>query len=63
MARLSLRRVRISERVVTTVLELAGAGLVVAGVALVFVPAAFIVGGVALLGISYNLTRKAPVTQ
>ena len=63
MARLSLRRVRISERVVTTALELAGAGLVVAGVALVFVPAAFIVGGVALLGISYNLTRKAPVTQ
>lgn len=63
MARLSLRRVRISERVVTTVLELAGAGLVVAGVALVFIPAAFIVGGLALLGISYNLTRKAPVTQ
>lgn len=63
MARLSLRRVRISERVVTTVLELAGSGLVVAGVALIFVPAAFVVGGMALLGISYNLTRKAPVTQ
>lgn len=63
MARLSLRRVRIPERAVTSVLELAGAGLVVAGVALVFVPAAFVVGGLALIGVSFNLTRKAPVKQ
>ena len=63
MARLSLRRFRVSSDVVTTLLELLGAGLVTAGVALVFVPAAFVVAGVALIGISYNLTRKAAVEQ
>lgn len=63
MARLSLRRFRVSAGVVTTLLELLGAGLVTAGVALVFVPAAFVVAGVALIGVSYNLTRKAAVEQ
>jgi len=45
----------------TTLLDALGAALVVTGVALVFVPAAFIVGGVALVVISYTLTRKPPV--
>jgi hypothetical protein len=48
---------------VTTALELLGAAAIVAGVSLVFIPAAFVVGGVALIGVSYNLTRKAAVEQ
>jgi hypothetical protein len=45
-----------SRSVVTSLLDLAGAGLVVAGIALVFVPAAFFAAGVALLAMSYGLT-------
>lgn len=41
----------------TTLVDVAGAGLIVAGVALIFVPAAFIVAGVALLAISWNISR------
>ena len=38
----------------TTVLDGLGVALVVVGVALVFVPAAFMVAGLALLGISWQ---------
>jgi len=41
----------------TTVLELAGLGLVVAGVAFMFWPAAFVVGGVGLIFVSRGLSR------
>lgn len=44
-------------RKLTTVLDLAGAGLVVAGVALVYVPAAFVVAGAGVLLVSWRLTR------
>ena len=44
-------------RALTTALDLIGAAAVVAGVALVFVPAAVMLGGVALLLISWRLTR------
>jgi hypothetical protein len=43
--------------VVTTVLELVGIGLIVVGVAFIFWPAAFIVGGGGLLLLSRGLTR------
>ena len=42
---------------VTTVMDLAGAGLIVSGAALVYVPAALILAGAALLAISWRLTR------
>lgn len=42
---------------ITTALDLVGAGLVVAGVALLSVPAAFIVAGAALLAISWRASR------
>ncbi len=48
-----------SRSVGTSLLDLAGAGLVVAGIALVFVPAAFIAAGVALLAMSYRLTSAS----
>jgi hypothetical protein len=41
----------------TTGLELAGIGLVVAGVAFMFWPAAFVVGGVGLIFVSRGLSR------
>ena len=41
---------------VTTVLELAGIGLIVAGAALVFLPAAFVLAGVGLLWISRGVS-------
>jgi hypothetical protein len=41
-------------RIVTTVLDLSGIASVVAGVALLSVPAAFIVGGVGLLAVSWR---------
>lgn len=41
----------------TTVLDLAGAALVVAGVALVCVPGALVVAGVACLAASWSATR------
>lgn len=44
-------------RVVTTVLDLAGAALVVAGVAVVWWPAALVVGGVGCLVASWRLAR------
>lgn len=40
----------------TTILELLGLALVVAGVALVFYPAAFVVAGVSLLWISRSVS-------
>ena len=43
--------------VLTTVLELAGIGLVVAGVAFIFWPAAFVAAGVGLLFVSRGLSR------
>lgn len=42
---------------VTTLLELAGIGLVVTGVAFMFWPAAFVVGGVGLIFVSRGLSR------
>ena len=41
----------------TTVLELVGLSLIVAGVALIYVPAAFIVAGAGLILISGRVTR------
>ena len=42
---------------VTTVLDVAGAALIVTGIALVFVPAALAVAGVACLAISWRASR------
>jgi len=42
---------------VTTVVELVGAALVVAGVALLSVPAALIVAGVMAIAVSYVVSR------
>lgn len=39
--------------IITTALELAGLALIVTGVALIWLPAAFIVAGVGLVGVSY----------
>lgn len=60
--------VRSSERAVsvqrlTTALELAGGALIVAGVALVFIPAALIVAGVLALTFSWALARTSPSTS
>lgn len=43
----------------TTVLDLLGSGLIVAGTAMVYTPASFMVGGAALLAISYQAARPA----
>jgi hypothetical protein len=47
----------------TTVLELAAVALIVAGVALIFIPAAFIVGGLALGAISYTHADAGVTTK
>ncbi len=44
-------------RVATTVLELLGIAALVAGVAMIYVPAAFIVGGLALVVMSFLIER------
>ena len=44
-------------KALTTALDLIGVAAVVTGVALIFVPAAVILGGVAVLLISWRLTR------
>lgn len=41
----------------TTAIEIAGAALIVAGIALVWVPAAVIVAGLTLIGLSSRVTR------
>lgn len=46
--------------VLTTVLDAIGAAVVVAGVALIYPPAAFIVGGGAVLVMSWAFDRPAP---
>jgi hypothetical protein len=43
--------------VVTTILEVLGAALIVAGVAFIFVPAGLIVAGVMLIAASWRLER------
>lgn len=43
--------------VITTLLEVAGIGLVVAGVAFVFWPAALVVAGVGLIVVSRGVSR------
>ena len=43
--------------VLTTILELLGLGLIVAGVALVFIPAALIVAGAGCVWISRQVSR------
>ena len=47
--------------VLTTVLELLGLCLVVAGVAFMFWPAAFVVAGVGLLWVSREISRRGTV--
>lgn len=42
--------------VLTTLLEMLGLALIVAGVALFSIPLAFIVGGAGLIGVSFLLT-------
>ena len=42
---------------VTTILDVVGAALIVAGIALVFVPAALAVAGLACLAISWRASR------
>lgn len=42
---------------ITTLLELAGAALITAGVTFIYQPAGYIVGGVCLIGISYLIVR------
>ncbi|WP_353809149.1 hypothetical protein [Agromyces sp. SYSU T00194] len=44
-------------KAVTTVFELVGAAAIAYGVALIFLPAGIIVGGAALIGLSYVLER------
>lgn len=41
-------------RILTTLLDLAGASAIVAGVALIYIPAALIVAGLAVLAISWR---------
>ena len=41
---------------IAALLDLAGAGLVVGGVALVYIPAALVVAGLAVLAISWKAT-------
>ena len=47
-----------SKRAATTGLEVAGAGLIVTGVALIWIPAAFLVAGALLIGISYLVVSR-----
>jgi hypothetical protein len=42
----------------TTILDLLGAALIVAGIAMVFVPAALAVAGLACLAISWRASRR-----
>ncbi|MFF2274204.1 hypothetical protein ACFVTX_18160 [Agromyces sp. NPDC058136] len=51
-------RVRATDTL-TTVLEFAGAAAIAYGVALMFLPAGIIVGGAALIGLSYLIQRGA----
>ena len=44
--------------VITDALEILGAATIVAGVALIWIPAAFIIGGAMIIGISYLVVRK-----
>lgn len=44
--------------IITTVLELIGVALIVAGVWLFLPPLAFIVAGISLIGVSYLITRR-----
>jgi hypothetical protein len=46
--------------ILTTLLEVLAAALIVMGVALMYIPAAVIVGGLALVGISFGLSRQRP---
>jgi hypothetical protein len=46
---------------VTTAIELAGAGAVITGLALWWLPAALIVGGLMLLALGYLLDAGRPV--
>lgn len=43
---------------ITNTLELAGTATIVAGVALIWIPAAVILAGLAMIGISYLVVRK-----
>ncbi|MBN9607845.1 MAG: hypothetical protein J0I11_00825 [Actinobacteria bacterium] len=45
---------------VASALEVVGIAAVTAGVALVYTPAAFIVGGLGAIGLAYGLTRRSP---
>lgn len=51
-------RKRPSREVVTTVLELVGVLLILAGVAAMFWPAALILGGVAALAVSWSVQGR-----
>lgn len=50
-------RLPLLRAIATTLLELAGIALIVAGIALISVSAALVVAGVALLTISWRATR------
>jgi len=52
-----------AKNTLTSLIDLAGAGLIVTGIALVFVPAAFVAAGVALLAISYAQNRKTSAVR
>lgn len=54
-----LARAQAAHEAVSTGLELAGAGLVTAGVALIYVPAGFIVGGLLCVGIGFLIGVKS----
>lgn len=45
-------------KVLTTLLEVGGLAAITAGVALIYLPAAFIVGGTAAIAISYLLIQN-----
>lgn len=57
--RRAVAALKTAEESVSTGLELVGAGLVTAGVALIYVPAGFITGGLLAMGLGYLLGRPA----
>ncbi|MHA7275358.1 hypothetical protein ACX80O_02325 [Arthrobacter sp. Hz1] len=47
----------------TTILDLLGVALIVAGFVLIYVPAAFLVAGVGCLAVSWRVANRARLTE
>ena len=50
-------------KIFTTVLELLGLAAIITGAALIWIPAAFIVGGILAIGLSAFLTTNGKATK